>query len=176
MKEIWKGVIYQEKDYSEFYEISNTGKLRNAKTKKEVNLHVNKQGYLAYCGTLGARGKNKLFKLHRCMAEAFIPKIKDKNHINHIDGDKLNNSIENLEWCTNKENIQHAWRIGLASAENCSGTKNYWAKLSVEDVEFIRKNYKPKDKNFGSRALGRRFSVDHTTISSVAKGTAYKYD
>jgi len=57
-----------------------------------------------------------------------------------------------------------------------TGTKNHWAKLSAEDVDYIRENYKPKDRVFGSRALGRKFDVDHTTITSVAKGTAYKYD
>lgn len=59
------------------------------------------------------KGKMENHKVHRLVAEAFIPKVEGKDFINHIDGDKNNNAASNLEWCTCKENSEHAWQTGL---------------------------------------------------------------
>lgn len=113
MNEIWHGVIYQGKDYSDKYEVSNLGRFRNAKTKRIIKQTLNKTGYYGYCATLGQRNKYKLFKIHRAVAESFIPNPNNYPMINHIDGNKLNNYVDNLEWCTNQYNIQHAVQMGL---------------------------------------------------------------
>jgi hypothetical protein len=55
----------------------------------------------------------KYFSIHRLVAQAFIPNLLNKEDVNHIDGNKLNNSVNNLEWVTRKENIQHSWKMGL---------------------------------------------------------------
>lgn len=63
--------------------------------------------------SLSLNGKQKHFYVHRLVAETFIPNPKSKPQVNHIDGNPSNNHYSNLEWCTNSENIQHAWDMGL---------------------------------------------------------------
>lgn len=71
--------------------------------------------------------------IHRLVAETFIPKIEGKTFVNHKDGNKLNNSVENLEWCTNQENLDHAWATGLCK----HGEDTSQAKLTEQDVVLI---------------------------------------
>lgn len=92
------------------YKVSNYGKVKNLKNKV-LKLREDRNGYLiAY---LYNDGIMKCKKVHRLVAEAFIPNPKGKTQINHKDGNKKNNKVINLEWCTNKENIAHAWATGL---------------------------------------------------------------
>lgn len=124
------------------------------------------------CVSLGNKNDKKLFKIHRCVAESFIPNPDNKPMINHIDGVKTNNNVNNLEWVTGKENTQHAFKTGLASA--LKGTENPYAKLTKEQVMYIRENHIPKDKEFGSRALSKMFNVHHSTISNIIHYKSYK--
>lgn len=90
------------------YYITNDGKCYNSITNKYLKGQVNcKNGYLSYNLTL-PDGRMKRVYAHRLVAFAFIPIIPGKNEVNHIDGNKLNNSVENLEWVNSKENKQHA--------------------------------------------------------------------
>jgi hypothetical protein len=80
-------------------------------TLKNIYLKHNFKQYL--CVDLYVNRKAQRKQIHRLIAEYFIPNPLNKPFVNHIDGNKYNNKIENLEWCTAKENIQHAWRMGL---------------------------------------------------------------
>lgn len=173
MEEIWKGLIYQGKDYSNKIEISNTGKIRNKNTKKEYKLYKNKLGYLQVCISLGSRNNKKVIKIHKGVAETFINNSNNYEVVNHIDLNKLNNNINNLEWCTQKYNMKHA-KLNGAFKNMPKGIDHYKSKLTKEDVDFIRKNYKPRDKKYGSRALGRKFNMRHSTILLVIKEMTYK--
>ena len=118
-KEIWKSVI----GYEGVYEVSSLGRVKSldrlisnawgSKSKvKGVYLSTSiSSGYLSL--GLTKNGKTKTTHIHRLMAVAFIPNTENKRCVNHIDGNKLNNSLDNLEWTTDKENINHAWSIGL---------------------------------------------------------------
>lgn len=174
MEEIWEGIIYQGKDFSEFYEVSNNGDIRNTKTKIIKKFTLSKTGYLQFIGGLGSRTKRKTFRVHRCVVETFLPRVEQKLQINHKDGNKFNNCLDNLEWCTAKENVQHAWDMGLCDKDAISGVNNSNSKLVLEDIVFIKENYKPYDKNFGTRGLAKRFNVSHQILSSLLMGKTYK--
>ena len=166
-KEIWKGLIYQGNDYSDFLEVSNLGNIRNANTKHIYKLHIGKTGYFGVCISLGSRKSKKLFKAHKAVAETFIDNPFKKPIINHIDCNKTNNHINNLEWVTYKENTEHAMNNGLL--KNKKGYESKIAKLTKEDYEYIKNNYIPKDKEFGCRALSRKFNVSHTSVLLALK-------
>ena len=113
MKEEWRGLCYNGEDYSDLYEVSNLGNLRNAKTRKLIKTNLVGCGYLSYCASLGHRGKRKQIRIHRAVAENFIENPNQYPVINHIDGNKTNNRVDNLEWCTQEQNMEHAKRTGL---------------------------------------------------------------
>ena len=130
-------------------------------------------GYLTTNTKIGGRsGINVCLRAHRLVAEAYIPNPDNKPQVNHKDGNKQNNHVSNLEWCTAKENVQHAYDTGLA--KGVSGTVGPRSKLSEEDVRYIRANYKPYDSEFGARGLGIKFNVDPSVISRVFNNKTYK--
>ncbi len=109
--ETWKEI----KDYSN-YLISDNGKVicknsRNYKFNMVIKCGVSKKGYIKV--GLTKNGKQKTFLVHRLVAQAFIPNSENKETINHIDGIKSNNNVNNLEWATSSENQKHAYRNKL---------------------------------------------------------------
>ncbi len=104
MKEIWKVV----EDYPN-YEVSNMGKVYNKKFKRFLSKGGNTYKHITLCSD----GFTYCVNIHRLVAKAFIPNPLNKPQVNHIDGNKSNNNVNNLEWCTPKENHQHAVRTGL---------------------------------------------------------------
>lgn len=110
MNEIWKDV----KDFSN-YEVSNFGRVRNKKTKEVLHPAIDKTtGYLKV--SLWKNGVGKTSSVHRLVATAFCVGEKNGLDVNHLDGNKLNNHSENLEWCTRSQNEKHAYSIGLKKA------------------------------------------------------------
>lgn len=107
MKEIWKDI----EEYKDKYQASNYGRIKNKRTKQIVSLYIGSHGY--YKVGLYYDRKNKPTEVHRLIAKTFISNPENKKEVNHIDGNKLNNKIDNLEWVTHKENINHAWRTKL---------------------------------------------------------------
>lgn len=130
--EIWRAIH----GYEYLYEISSLGNVRsldrfkNHNTSKQgkimikgVNLrpYLNTKGYLKVELSSGKRESRKTFSVHRLVALAFIPNPNNYPQVNHKDGDKTNNSVSNLEWCTNSMNQLHAWRTGLQKSTKSSG-------------------------------------------------------
>lgn len=111
MKEIWKDI----EGYDGIYEISNFGNIKTRRRQGSkgglLSPYKRPDGY--YEVNLRKDNNSKLFLLHRLVAETFIPNPKKYKYINHIDGNKKNNKISNLEWCTFQHNMIEAYRIGL---------------------------------------------------------------
>ena len=101
--EIFKDII----KFENTYQISNTGKVRNKKTGLLLKPKYNKKGYQYINLSYSHTGRVKWY-IHRLVAVHFIPNLENKPQVNHIDGNKQNNNVNNLEWCTNDENQKHA--------------------------------------------------------------------
>ena len=120
------------------YEVNEYGDVRNTR-----NCHITKPriktGYL--CTNISINGKQRMIRTHRLVAQAFKPmRYKDQDFVNHIDGDKLNNHISNLEWVTPKENIDHARETGLMSLGEQRSNSKYSEKLIRKICKDIEKN------------------------------------
>ena len=95
------------------YQVSNLGRVKSLKQGKEriLNNCLSTTGYLVV--GIHKKGKRKNWPIHKLVALSFLPNADKKPQINHKDGNKTNNNINNLEWVTAKENAQHAWDMGL---------------------------------------------------------------
>ena len=96
---------------NEDYIIFENGSILNCVTDRFLTIN-NGEGFYKTV-RLRKDGKPKTYKLHRLLAQAFLHKPEGKDHVNHKDGNKLNNSLSNLEWCTHQENMVHAYKAGL---------------------------------------------------------------
>jgi hypothetical protein len=103
---VWKPVV----GYEGLYEVSDNGKVFSLKNKILLKPFIS-VGY--YSITLRKNKQSKKIKIHRLVACAFLPNTENKKQVNHIDGNKKNNHVSNLEWCTASENNKHAWQYGL---------------------------------------------------------------
>lgn len=135
MKEQWKEIKGFPK-----YQISTLGNVKSLTVKKNGDLlvpQINHKGY--YSVLLYKNGKPHSKKIHRLVAETFLPNPNNKPQVNHIDGNKLNNIISNLEWCTNSENQIHAYKNNLEVPAIKRKVNQYDLKGNyIKTFEYIR--------------------------------------
>lgn len=143
----------------ENYAVSNTGKVKNIKTGRYVKQVENKGGYLTV--GLCQNGKKCSFRVHRLVALMFIPNPYSKTEVNHIDGNKSNNSVLNLEWNTHKGNDAHARKLGL---------KHENKPVKITDI------YTEETNVFYSISEGARFlGLNNGVLSRALKHRGGKY-
>ncbi len=160
--EVWKDII----GYEGLYQVSNLGNVKSLfRYKKVLNNTIHKGYYLI---SLCKNKKQLPQRNHRLVAIAFIPNPENKPQVNHIDGNKLNNNVENLEWCTPKENTQHALLIGLKKV----GCESGRSKLNKNQILEIRKTYNPKIISLNS--LAKKFNVSKKAILLIIQNKTYK--
>jgi hypothetical protein len=141
------------------YEISETGIIRKIKTMAIKSQYLNDHGY--YMVSIRYGKISKPYRVHRLIAETFIPNTENKSNINHINGIKTDNSINNLEWCTQKENMIHAFNTGLV---NNTGIKNGMAVLNEKLVLEIKELLKTK---LSKQKIADKFNVSRGCILKI---------
>ena len=167
MNEEWKSVV----GYEGTYDVSNAGRIRRTRSANEMTAvrmrkpYLERQGYLRIALWLG--NKKRTFNVHRIVLSAFVGPCQDGMQTNHIDGDKTNNRIDNLEYVTPSENRRHAFRTGLQTPMR--GSKNPLAKLTEEDVRAIRKLIGKKSL----ASIGRMFGVAKSTVGCISNGSRW---
>ena len=177
LDEIWKPI----EGYENLYQVSSYGRVKsNDRTEicknglvrfregKILKPHQNYNGYLWV--SLCKNDKRKKKKIHRLVAKAFIPNTNNKPQVNHIDGNKHNNNLKNLEWVTSKENMEHAVKKGLWEVPK--GTKNPTNKLSNENVLDIRDLL---NEGVTVKELAEKYSVHTSTIYRIKRDKAWSW-
>jgi len=179
--EVWKDVL----GYEGRYKISSFGRVRSldreflrsdgvitsikGKTRKT---HINDDGYLV----VGLRdGKREIkWKIHRLVVINFIPNSENKETVNHIDGNKQNNTPNNLEWATRLENSRHAWKTGLSKIyDHQRGEGSHHSKLSEERVRELRESYSTGD--YSLIDLAKKYLVCKSTVARIIKRESWKH-
>lgn len=180
--EVWKDIP----GYEGYYQASSLGRVKRIKGKvfrkatyrnratyilrqeKLLSIKCNNKGYP--CTVLTRDGKERKVQVHRVVAFAFIPQIKGKPRINHKNGVKIDNRIENLEWCSDKENRDHAVKNGWLDIK---GERNGQAVLTEEKVLAIRSEYKKGGITY--RKIMNKYNVSYSTVYRVLKSIYWKH-
>ncbi len=161
---VWKDVV----GYEGLYKVSNTGVVRSM--KRHVNLKPGLTKFNYHHVGLYKDGKTKTSRVHRIVGIAFIPNPENKPQINHIDGNKINNHVSNLEWNTASENLYHALATGLRPSS--VGVLNGGAKLQEADVRDIRMFVKA---GFSYLNISRVYPVCDQAISDIINGKTWSH-
>lgn len=130
---IWKTI---EETNGE-YQVSDTGLVRTTKTGRILRPAVSRHGYEIVC--LFKMDRERRYRVHRLVAMAFIPNPDNLPQVNHIDGNKRNNHVENLEWVTNEQNMHHAKEHGLRAGHEqfCASKRKRVIATNIETGERI---------------------------------------
>lgn len=174
MKEEWRDIpglagMYQASTLGRVRSLDRLGRNLKALPGAYLKPKISRNGYSTYfisCAAVGLRG-NKL--THRIVAETFLENPHSKPCVNHIDGDKLNNRVENLEWCTYGENTHHAVSTGLF--DHISGEGSHLSKFKIEEimeiVSLLRDGQTPS-------SIARTSKISRPVISKINRGVCWR--
>lgn len=176
--ETWKSVV----GYEGYYEVSNLGNVRS------IDRYVKKESYQRFAKgvllkpawkkegrdcypkvSLSKNGKSNTYYTYRLVAEAFMPNPDNLPCVNHIDGDKFNPQVDNLEWCTYSENSKHSFATNLQCNK---GVNNSRARLTEDDVLDIRKRY---ENGEDSREIAKRYGIVRDYVYMIKDKKVWKH-
>jgi hypothetical protein len=165
---MWKKI----KNYPD-YEINELGTVRRG--AKILKHNVSTNGYIAIC--LCKNGKPKLFRLHRLLAENFISNPLKKPQVNHIDGNRKNNNLDNLEWVTISENMLHAIHVTKTKPAPCSMLGKFGKDHNLSKHFYLEYPDGKIIKYESGLDLVRKTGFDHSAISwaRVKKQSGHKF-
>ena len=158
---------YKTIPFAPKYAVSNRGNVMNLKTKKILKNRLKRDGYIDTI--LISNDSYKSYLLHRLVAICFIDNPFNYKQVNHINGIKTDNNLNNLEWCSHEQNIKHAIKTGLF---NKVGENHPRAKLNNNQVKEIKTYLNKKVKH---RILAEQFGVSIKTISEINTGAKWSH-
>jgi hypothetical protein len=169
-EEVW----HDTKLFGALIQFSNYEKIRswkrankNGGVPENIAVYIGSKGYLVASVRELQTQKVKQLKIHRLIAQQFLPNPNNYPEVNHIDGNKLNNNPDNLEWCDKKHNIRHAFTNKLINS--CKGVNKPQSKLTESEVLEI----------FHSKGNGKliapKYNIDFTTIYSIRSGKTWNH-
>lgn len=165
--EIWKPIP----GYEGLYDASDIGNVKNARTGKMLKLQNSGNGYFKVKFSCG--GKVSTHWVHRLVAEAFLPNEGGLPVVDHKDGNKRNNAVDNLEWCSHKENSVRAYEKGFTpKAPTFYGERHHNHVLSQKQALEIKTLY--ATKAYSQRQLARQYGVSQTTVKMIVNNRAWK--
>lgn len=159
VKELWKPL----QEYKGI-EVSSIGRIRKAanKSRKErilTEFPKDRDGYCR-CSVQRLDGTWTSQPVHRLVAKAFIPNIENKQAVNHIDGNRTNNRVENLEWVTPRENVIHSFRFGSRKICKQIPRKTTLTDFQVSQIDNLRKLYTVNQ-------IAKLFNIDYQTLKNI---------
>lgn len=160
--------------YEGLYSVTSDGKVWGHKRKKFLTACPNSRGYFVV--TLHGHGKTTK-SVHRLVAENFLPQIEGKDQVNHINGNKANNSVDNLEWCNSSENHFHAVQtLGRkhTDTQRQAARRNGIScrRIEMDDARQIRHDYVTGE--FTQRMLGDRYGISRDAVGLILRNKTYK--
>jgi len=150
------------------YSVTENGRVWSHKRLKWIKGNM-RSGYLLY--QLWSKNKCKYHLAHRLVAQTFIPNPDNFPQVNHLNGNKNDNSVENLEWCSAQQNTTHSREILGNKNAFCKGSAHYKAKLTEKDVKEIRALY--SNGNFTHQKLAIRYGITKNTVGFVLSGKTW---
>lgn len=174
MKEIWKSIP----NWENYYEISNHGRVKSldryvnhncggfSYMKGKILKQFTIKGYSAV-NLVNTEDKRKSLRIHRLIMLTFTSNPENKPCVNHLDGNTLNNSLSNLEWCTYSENEQHSFDV--------LGKKSSWIKRRKIPLEKVKYIINEVNKGRTQKDLAKEFNVYPSTISLLVNKKTYQY-
>lgn len=156
--------------YEGRYVVDDEGNVFSIKSNRYIAPVKMQSGYL-YAHLHSGDGNSKLKRIHRIVAEAFIDNPKHYDQVNHINGDKTDNRVVNLEWVSPEQNMKHAIDTGLF---DMCGENNPSAKLDWDKVERIRGEYVRGDKEYGTLGLARKYGVTNVMIGKIVRNECWR--
>lgn len=168
-QEEWRDVF----GFESRYQISNLGRIKSlnynhSKKPKLLKQSIDKDGYFTFCAF---KEKRFYLKIHRLVAQAFLPNPHNLPQVNHVKGIKHNNCFHSLEWCDAFHNNREALRVGLRVMKKGENAAN--AKLKEKDVLEIRQIH--KDKKYGYKETSLKYNISRSLVNAIVDRKIWKH-